>query len=163
MIRFSFGWVDALKPATKKTKPNIFGFKNWKPKLWQWVSWFRLVFLVCRFCALSYVRGFQLNKDKKFISDHNSTIRRECLSKLSPHPLDLLEEVKVEFKLEVQDPLYICVCVCVCVCVKVKDPLKISFFFFSYLLVCVMMVLFECSKFVPFLGGLQQKNEKKTV
>ena len=88
MIRFSFGQFDAFKPATK-TKPNIFDFQKLKTetelKFWQQVSRFQSVFLVCRFCALSYVRGFQLNRDKKSISSHNTTIRRECLSKLSPH------------------------------------------------------------------------------
>ena len=28
---------------------------------------------------------------------------------------------------------------------------------------CVVMVLFECLKFVPFLGGLRQKKEKTSV
>ena len=52
------------------------------------------------------MRVFQLNRDKKLISSHTTTIRRECLSKSSPHATRFAggSQVEVELEPEVKDP-----------------------------------------------------------
>ena len=46
-----------------------------------------------------------MNRDKKSIRCHTTTIRRECLSKLSPHATRSTRGIKVELKSEVKDLL----------------------------------------------------------